>query len=105
MPPSKTLPQVIFLFLLLSRRHTKITHSSRTAFSEDIFSRAERGEEDYIVEKITKIKKGIGHKFYILVYVLLCNNLAASMLKCEGSLTELKKFSLKIRMCMNNYMK
>ena len=24
---------------------------------------------------------------YIIVYVLLCNNLTASMLKCEGSLT------------------
>ena len=25
--------------------------------------------------------------FTFLVYVLLCNNLASSMLKCEGSLT------------------
>ena len=35
-----------------------IAHSSRAAFSEDIFSWAERdwGGEDYLVEKIAKIK-------------------------------------------------
>ena len=58
--PSKTLPQ----FLSLSPKQTRIAHSTRTAFSEDIFPWAERGGEDYAVEKITKISKGIGHKFW-----------------------------------------
>ena len=58
--PSKTLPQ----FLSLSPKQTRIAHSTRTAFSEDIFPWAERGGEDYAVEKITQISKGIGHKFW-----------------------------------------
>ena len=45
-----------------------IAYFSRTAFSEDIFSRAERGGErggeDYVVEKIAKINEGIDHKFW-----------------------------------------
>ena len=42
-PPSKTLPQVFFI----TPRQKEITHSSRTAFSEDLFfiSRKEGGEE------------------------------------------------------------
>ena len=41
-----------------------IAHSSRTAYSQDIFSWEERGGgEDYVDEKITKINKGIGDKF------------------------------------------
>ena len=37
-------------------------HSSRP---EDIFSWAEKGgREDYAIEKIAKINKGIGHKFW-----------------------------------------
>ena len=56
-----------------------IANSSRTAFLEDIFSWAERGGENYGVEKITKINKGIGHKidstifatFTFLVYVFV----------------------------------
>ena len=59
-PQAKLSPR----FLSLSPRQTGIAHSSRTAFSEDIFSWAERGGEDYVVEKITKINKGIGHKFW-----------------------------------------
>ena len=51
-------------FWSLSPRQTGIAHSIRTAFSEDIFSWAERGGDDYVVEKITKINKGIGHKFW-----------------------------------------
>ena len=47
----------------LSPRQTGIAHSTRTAFFEDILSLAERGGEDSVVEKITKINKGIGHKF------------------------------------------
>ena len=48
----------------LSPRQTGIAHSSRTAFSEDIFSIAEKGGEDYGVEKITKINKSFGLKFW-----------------------------------------
>ena len=60
-PQAKLSPR----FLSLSPRQTGIVHSSRTAFSEDIFSWAERGGgEDYVVEKIAKINKGIGHKFW-----------------------------------------
>ena len=52
-------------FLSLSPRQTGIiAHSYWTAFFEDIFSWGERGGEDYGVEKIIKIKKGIGHKFW-----------------------------------------
>ena len=48
-------------------------HSSQTAYFENIFSWAETegrgggggggGAEDYVIEKLTKISKGIGHKF------------------------------------------
>ena len=51
-------------FLSLAPRQTGIAHSSRTALFEDIFSWGEGGGEDYGVEKITKINKGIGHKFW-----------------------------------------
>ena len=60
MPPSKTLPQVIIII----PRQTGITHLSQTAFSEDIFLEQKKGEEDYGVQKITKINKGNGHKFW-----------------------------------------
>ena len=59
-PKAKLSPR----FWSLPPRQTRIAHSTRTAFSEDIFSRAERGGEDYVAEKITKINKGIGHKFW-----------------------------------------
>ena len=51
-------------FWSLSTRQTGIAHSTRTVFYEDIFSWAERGEEDYVVDKNTKIKKGTAHKFW-----------------------------------------
>ena len=51
-------------FWSLSTRQTGIAHSTRTVFSEDIFSWAERREEDYVVDKNTKIKKGTAHKFW-----------------------------------------
>ena len=48
-----------------------IAHSSWTAFSKDIaffhtafFPQQKEGGDDYVVEKITKINKGIGHKFW-----------------------------------------
>ena len=52
-----------YIFLSLFPRQAGIAHSSRTAFSEDIFSWAEREGEDYGVEKVTKINKCIGYKF------------------------------------------
>ena len=62
MPPSKNLPRILSLF----PRQTGTEHSSQTAFSQDISSWAERGGggEDCVVEKITKINKGIGRKFW-----------------------------------------
>ena len=51
-------------FLTLFPRQTRIVHSSRTAFYEDIFSWAGKGAEDYRVEQISKINKGISHKFW-----------------------------------------
>ena len=42
-----------------------IVHSSQTAFSEDIFFRAEKeGEKDYVAKKTAKINKSICHKFW-----------------------------------------
>ena len=61
MPPSKTLPQVF----IITPRQKGITHSSQTAFSEDLFlsqlkgrgrERGGVGIEDYGVEKITNNK-------------------------------------------------
>ena len=83
-------------FLSLSRRETGIAYSSRTAFLEFIFSLGERGERIMELKKTPKLTKGLVTSFYkfhhlcnlyIMVYVLLCNNLTSSMLKCEGSLT------------------
>ena len=49
------------MFWSISPRQTGIAHSTRTAFFEDV---AEWGGEDYVAEKIIKINKGIGHKFW-----------------------------------------
>ena len=54
-----------------------------------------KGGQNYGFDKITQkryqsqalINSTIFANFTVLVYVLLCNNLASSMLKCEGSLT------------------
>ena len=54
MPPSKTLPQVFII--TPPPRQKEITHSSWTAFSQDLFFLGKKGGEDYGVEKITKIK-------------------------------------------------
>ena len=93
-------------FLSLLPRQKEITHSSRTAFSKDLFfpSRIRRGwglgEGRRIMElkKLPKlnlrgywsqvlINSAILATFTFLVSVLLCHNLASSMLKCAGSLT------------------
>ena len=45
------------MFLSLFPRQKEITHSSRTAFSEDLFFHSKKGKgENYAVEKNTKIK-------------------------------------------------
>ena len=59
-PQAKLSPR----FLSLFPRQTGIAHSSWTAFSEDVFSWAEGRGQDYVLEKITNINKGIGHKFW-----------------------------------------
>ena len=93
MPPSKTLPQV---FIIISQA-TEITHSSRTAFSEDLFfpNRKGGGGGGGIMElkKIPNLNlKGywsqvllnstIFATFTFLVFFSLCHNLASSILKC-----------------------
>ena len=102
-------------FLSLSFRQTRIAHFSQTNFFEDIFSWGERGGEVDGIEKITKINKikvsltsfdKLHHLFNLYIFGLcfVVQNLASSMLKCEGSLTSLIKFSLKDMMRRNIYM-
>ena len=90
MPPRKTLPQVFII----------IPQAEGTAFLKIFFLSGKRGK-NYGVTKIAKIKRRrvlitscdkfhhlcIFATFKVLVYLLLCQNLASSMLKCEGSLT------------------
>ena len=59
-PQAKLSPR----FFTLSSWQTGIAHSSRTVFPKDIFSWVRKGGEDYGVEKINKINKGDGHKFW-----------------------------------------
>ena len=102
-------------FLSLSFRQTRIAHSSETNFFKDIFSSAERGGEVDGVEKITKITKikvsltsfdKLHHLFdlYIFGLCFVVQYLASGMLRCEGFLTSLIKFSLKDMMRRNIYM-
>ena len=53
MPPGKTLSP---RFLSSTPRQKEITHSTQITFSDDIFSSAEKGVEDYGARKMTKIK-------------------------------------------------
>ena len=53
MPPSKTLPQA-------NRNSALLPNSIFLIF----FPEQKEGGEDYVVEKIAKINKGIGHKFW-----------------------------------------
>ena len=113
MLPNKSLPQV----LIIIPKQKEITHSSRTAFSEDIFPQQKGGGERIMeLKKLPNlnlqgywskalIKSTIFAAFTFLVYVLLCHNLISSIMRCESSLTELINFSLRSRMCRNSYMK
>ena len=58
MPPSKTLPR--FYHYLPGRRELPIPPEQLFL---KIFFLEEKGGENYRVERITKIAKGIGHKF------------------------------------------
>ena len=101
-------------FLSSPPRQKEITHSCRTAFSEDLFSPKQKGGgggEGGIIMELQKLLKlnlrgywsqvlinsAIFATFTFLISVSLCHNLASSMLKCEGSLTNkifTKKYSL-----------
>ena len=67
------------------------------------------------VEKMTKIKiervfikvenSILFVRFTFFIFVLLCHNSDSNMLNCEGFLSKLLKFSLRIIVCPSNYMK
>ena len=95
-PQAKLSPR----FLSLPLKQNEITHSSWTVFSEDLFFPQQKVGEERIMERKklpklnlrgycsqTLINSTIFATFTLLVSVLLCHNLASSMLKCEGSLT------------------
>ena len=75
-------------FLSLPSTQKEVTSSSRTGFLKIYFFPAERAGEDYGVEKNTIIKptRALPPSLQPLhfLFVLLCHNLASSMLKCEG---------------------
>ena len=90
-------------FLLLPPRQKEITYSSWTVFSEDLFFPQQKWGDGVFGGRITELKKlpklhlrgywsqvlknSTFSTLTFLFSVLLCPNLASSMLKCEGSLT------------------
>ena len=60
MPPSKTFPQVFIIILQADRNCPFLPNS---VFSRHFFL-MKKGREDFAVERITKINKGISHKFW-----------------------------------------
>ena len=50
-------------FLSLSPRQTGIAHFPEQHFLKIFFPEQKEGAEDDVADKITKINKGIGHKF------------------------------------------
>ena len=60
MPPSKILPQV---FIIILQAGGNCPFLPNSVFWRYFFLRR-KGGEDYGVERITKINKGIGHKFW-----------------------------------------
>ena len=62
MPSSKTLSQIV---IIIPQADGNCPYLPNSVFWRYFFlSRKKGGVEDYGVEKITKIKKGIGHKFW-----------------------------------------
>ena len=59
-PQAKLSPR----FLSLSPRQTGIAHFPKQHFLKIFFPEQKEGAEDYVAEKIIKINKGIGHKFW-----------------------------------------
>ena len=93
-PQAKALPQV-FISISQAERNSAFLANS-VVWIYIFLSRKGMGGENYGAEKITKINKGIGHKFSwfhhlcnlnIFGLCFLCNNLASSMPNCEGSLS------------------
>ena len=60
MPPSKILPQVFIIIPQADGNCLFLPNSILCLF----FPKQKEEREDYVVEKITKINKGIGHKFW-----------------------------------------
>ena len=67
MSPSKTLPEV---FLIIPQADRNCPFLPNSIFWKYFYLSRKKGKggggsgrEDYVVEKITKITKGIGHKF------------------------------------------
>ena len=113
MPPSKTLIQVL---IISPEEERNFPFLADNILWRSIFSLAERRESRMIMElkKLPKLNLGgywsyvlinstIFASFTLLISVLLCQNLASSILSCDDSLTWLIKFSLKSVVCRNNY--
>ena len=101
-------------WLSLAPRQKKITHLSQQRFLKTTFPQQKEGIME--LEKLPKLNlqgylpqvlmnSTIFTIFKFSVSVLLCHNLASTMLKCGGSLTQLIKFPLKNIVYRNNYMK
>ena len=126
-PQSKTLPQVIIITPPPPRRR-EISIPPEQHFLEIYFFPSRKGGWGEAgvgrwgrmrimeLKKLSKlilwgywsqvlINPTIFETFTVLISVLLCHNLASSMLKCEASLTYLIRFSLKSIVCRNNCMK
>ena len=63
-PPSKTLPQVFIIILQADGNCPFLPNSVFPEIFLRYFFLRRKGGEDYGVERITKINKGIGHKFW-----------------------------------------
>ena len=117
-PPTKAFPQVFIIIPQAEMNCPFLPNSifwryclfSLPFFIQHFSLSRKRGERIMLLKRVPKLTRVLVtsfDKFHYLcnLYVLLCNNLASSMRKCEGSLTKLIKFSLKSRTCRNNYMK
>ena len=93
MPSSKTLPQD---FIIIPQVREELPFFLNSIFWRYLFLREKREKKVMELKKLPKLPKIFVtsfDKFHHLttltffVYVLLCNNLASSMLNCEGFLT------------------